>query len=94
MKSNDELAHYFLDNLEVLGDQSIDQQAPILTSSIVSPEVPPNSDTLFSTPVREATMLMQQRSLQTMEVSPLTQNISANRCIRYAYDTHNIYFMN
>ena len=78
MKSDDELVCYFL---EVLDGQSIDQQVPIITSSILSPEVPPNSDTLFSTPVREATVLMQQRSLQTVEVSPLTQNFSANRCI-------------
>ena len=55
MKSGDELACYFIDNLEVLGGQSIDQQTPILTSSILLPEVPPNSDNLFSTPVREAT---------------------------------------
>lgn len=34
MKSDDELAHYFLDNLEVLGGQSINTQASILTSSI------------------------------------------------------------
>ena len=60
MKSDDELIRYFIDNLEVLGRQSIDQQAPILTSSILSPEVPPNSDNWFSTPVSEATVLLQQ----------------------------------
>ena len=76
MKSDDELARYLLDN-SVLdgsfngGGYSADQQASI-TSSIRSPVGPPNHDILFSTPIREATLPIQQRSLQIMDISSLT----------------------
>ena len=84
MKSDNALACYFLENSVPDasfngGSESI--EPPILPSLIHSPKGSPNGDILFSTPIREATVPMQQRSLQALGISPLTQISTVQRCV-------------
>ena len=84
IKSDDALACYFLENSvpdESFNGGSESAEPPILPSLIPSPEGSPNGDILFSTPIREATLPMQRRSLQALDVSSLTQISSVQRCV-------------
>ena len=70
IKSDDALACYFLENSISdgsynRGNESI--EPPILPSLIRSPEGSSNGNIFFSTPIREATVPMEQRSLLALE---------------------------
>ena len=77
IKSDNALACYFVENSIPdksfnLGNESV--EPPILPSLFCSPEGSPNGNIFFSTPIREATMPRQQRSLQALDASFLSSD--------------------